>query len=172
VRAAPAGRSWPPQPVSSDERPRREIRPRIYAAFDFAMAAVYALLLVQAPTRHAGQAALLWTLVGAVVLAGAGMLWRSKWGWRAAVTGCALLLAVAVVVLVLILLSASFLAGVYGAMGRGAATVALLAGALVIEVCGLLPAFQLKFLFTRAGRRHYGQPAANAARAPRAEPVG
>jgi len=160
-----AGRQWPPRSAPEADgataqatRRRREIRPFIYAGFDFAMAALYAVLLTQAPTRHAGQAAILWSTVAAVVLAGAGMLWRSRWGWRAAVTGCALLLAIAVVILVLILLSASFLAGVYGSMGRGAAMMALLAGALVIEVCGLLPAFQLKFLLTRAGRRYFGRP--------------
>jgi hypothetical protein len=119
------------------------------------MAAVYAALLTQAPTRHVEHAVLLWGAVAAVLVAGAGMLWRSRWGWRAAVAGCAILLLLAVVLLVLILLSASFLAGVYGSMGRGAASTALLVGALVLELVGLLPAFQLKFLFTRAGRRHY-----------------
>ncbi len=118
------------------------------------MAAAYAIVLSMFPTRHAEHAVLLWSVVGALGLAGAGMLWRSRWGWRAAVVGCALLLLVVVVLLVLILLSASFLAGVYGAMGRGAATIAVLAGALVIQFLGLLPAFQLKFLMTRAGRRH------------------
>jgi hypothetical protein len=147
-----AGREWPP---SSHAPSRREIRPFIYAAFDLAMAVVYALLITQSPTRHAGHSLLLWSMVAAVLVAGAGMLWRSRWGWRAAVAGCVALLAVTVAILILILLSASFLAGVYGSMGRGAATVAILAGALAIEVCGLLPAFQLKFLLTRAGRRHY-----------------
>ncbi len=161
---ASKGRSWPPasSPAEGPPGPRRDIRPFLYAGFDFAMAGVYALLMIQAPTRHPAHAALLWGTVVAVALAGVGMLWRSRWGWRAAVTGCTALLAIAVVVLVLILLSASFLSGVYGSMGRGAAMMALLAGALVIEVCGLLPAFQLKFLFTRAGRRLYGQPIAEA----------
>ena len=162
---ASKGKSWPPasSPVEvPGPSARRDIRPFLYAGFDFAMAGVYALLMIQAPTRHAGQAALLWGTVGAVVLAGVGMLWRSRWGWRAAVAGCTALLVIAVVILVLILLSASFLSGVYGSMGRGAAMMALLAGALVIEVCGILPAFQLKFLFTRAGRRLYGQPIAEA----------
>lgn len=161
---AAKGRSWPPasSPGDAPAPARRDIRPFLYAGFDFAMAGVYALLMTQAPTRHPGQAALLWGTVVAVALAGVGMLWRNRWGWRAAVTGCTALLVIAVVILVLILLSASFLSGVYGSMGRGAAMMALLAGALVIEVCGLLPAFQLKFLFTRAGRRLYGQPIAEA----------
>jgi hypothetical protein len=153
-----SGHEWPPAAGPA----RREIRPFIYAGLDFAMAIIYALLLTQAPTRHVSGAAVMWTTVVAVVLAGAGMLWRSRWGWRAAVAGCALLLAAAIIILILLLLSASFLAGVYGAMGRGAATMALLVGALVIELCGLLPALQLKFLLTRAGRRHYGVAAETA----------
>ena len=119
---ASKGRSWPPasSPAEGPPGPRRDIRPFLYAGFDFAMAGVYALLMIQAPTRHPAHAALLWGTVVAVALAGVGMLWRSRWGWRAAVTGCTALLVIAVVVLVLILLSASFLSGVYGSMGRGA----------------------------------------------------
>lgn len=160
---AASGKHWPPAaPVTA--RSGREVRPYIYAGFDFAAAAVYSVvLLVLAPTRHPLHATLLWSAVAAVALAGAGMLWRNRWGWRIAAAGCALLLLLAIVLLVLILLSASFLAGVYGSMGQGAAMMALLAGALVIELIALLPAFQLKFLLTRAGQRHYARPAGRSA---------
>ena len=60
-------------------------------------------------------------------------------------------------VVALLVMSASFLSGVYGSMGKGAAMFALLGAALVIELCGILPALQHKFLMTRAGRRHFGQ---------------
>lgn len=143
-----------PEPASAT-RARREVRPIVYAALDFLFAAIYAGLVLQVPNRHGWANALLWGTVVAVVLAGAGMLWRSPWGWRAAAAGCGALLVLAVTLLVLLLLSASFLSGVYGSMGKGAAMFALLGGALVIELLGLLPAFQLKFLMTRAGRRHY-----------------
>lgn len=138
-------------------RRARERRPYIYAGFDFGFAALYAVLLSQVPTRHGLHGALLWSTVAAVVLAGAGMVVKNRWGWRLAVAGCGALLLVTVALLVLVLLSASFLSGVYGSMGQGAAMMALLAGALIIEVCGILPAFQLKFLMTRAGRRWFGQ---------------
>ena len=144
-------------PAVGQGRRARERRPYIYAGFDFAFAGLYAFLLVQMPTRHGLHAALLWSTVAAVVLAGAGMVVRNRWGWRVAVAGCGALLLVTVVLLVLILLSASFLSGVYGSMGQGAAMMAILAGALIVELCGLLPAFQLKFLRTRAGRRWFGQ---------------
>lgn len=141
----------------ADAPRRRDLRPLIYCAFDFVFAVVYALLVSEVPNRHPAANALLWSTVVAVALAGVGMLVRNRWGWRASVAGCGLLLVVTVALLVLLLLSASFLSGVYGSMGKGAALFAVLGGALVIELCGLLPAFQLKFLMTRAGRRHFGK---------------
>ena len=135
----------------------REVRPYIYAGFDFAFALIYAGLVLQAPSRHGMSNVLLWGTVAAVVVAGAGMLWRNRWGWRVAAAGCGLLLMLTAVLLALVLASASFLSGVYGSMGRGAAVFALLGGALIVELCGILPALQLKFLMTRAGRRHYGR---------------
>ena len=144
-----------PPPAAAPAAARRETRPFIYAGLDFLFAALYAGLVTQVPNRHGWANALLWGTVVAVALAGAGMLWRTRWGWRAAAAGCAVLLVLTVTLLVLLLLSASFLSGVYGSMGQGAAMFAILGGALVIELCGLLPAFQLKFLLTRAGRRHY-----------------
>ena len=166
-RAQPGGRAAAKAPAPPDEAPAgpatgrgrraRERRPYIYAGFDFGFAALYAFLLSQVPTRHGLHGALLWSTVGAVVLAGAGMLVRNRWGWRVAVAGCGALLLVTIALLVLVLLSASFLSGVYGSMGQGAAMMAILAGALIIELCGLLPAFQLKFLMTRAGRRWFGR---------------
>jgi hypothetical protein len=154
---AASGKQWPPAAAQPAPPPpsRREVRPYIYAGLDFAMAVLYALMLLQVPTENALHAALLWSMVGAVAVAGAGMLVRNRLGWWAAAAGCALLIAVAILLLVLIVMSASFLAGVYGSMGRGAAMISLAAGALIIELVGLLPAFQLKFLRTRAGRRHF-----------------
>ncbi len=145
------------EPAAPERPRRRDRRPAIYAGFDFAFGAFYGFLLGQVPTRHATGGALLWSTVAAMVLAGAGMLVRNRWGWRIAVAGCGALLVVTVALLVLVLFSASFLAGVYGSMGRGAAVMAVLAGAVIVELCGLLPAFQLKFLMTRAGRRSFGQ---------------
>jgi hypothetical protein len=54
-----------------------------------------------------------------------------------------------------LLASAAFLAGVYGAFGKAAASGALIAVALVIEVVALLPIVQVKYLMSRAGRRVY-----------------
>jgi hypothetical protein len=152
--SAASGKQWPP-PAGSPASLAREVRPYIFAGFDFAMALIYTLLLLQVSTRHTGHAILLWSMVGGAALAGVGMLLRNRWGRRAGILGCAVLIAVTVLLLILILASASFLSGVYGSMGQGGAMMALLAGAFIIELVGLLPAFQLKFLMTRAGRRYF-----------------
>jgi hypothetical protein len=142
-----------------EARPRRrEIRPYIYAAFNFFFLIVYFVLFTKvAPSRHASASAIGYLMMLSVVVMGAGVLVRNRWGWRASVAGCAALLILALVLFVLILMSAGFLAGVYGAFGKAASMFALVAAALVIELVALLPAFQLKFLLTRSGRRWFGQ---------------
>jgi hypothetical protein len=133
-----------------------EIRPFIYAALDFFMAALYAVLLFGViPSRDGWVQVLCALLVAAPVVMGAAMLVRRSWSFWLGVAGCVFLLGLAVLFLVLTLTSAAFLAGVYGAFGRAASMFALLAAALVIELVALLPVFQLKFLMTRAGRRWF-----------------
>lgn len=136
----------------------RDPRPLFYAGFDFLMAIAYAIVVIWiAPTRHVLGNVLLWGMVVTVTAMGAGTLWRSRWGWRLAAGACGLLLLLEVALLALIVSSAAFLAGVYGAFGRGAALMALMAALLTIQGVALLPALQLKFLMTRAGRRRYGR---------------
>jgi hypothetical protein len=60
-----------------------------------------------------------------------------------------------ILLIIRVLVSAAFLAGVYGAFGKAAATSALIGVALVIEVVALVPLFQVKYLMTRAGRRAF-----------------
>jgi hypothetical protein len=140
----------------------RDPRRFIYAGLDFGFGLLYAVLfLAVIPNRVPSAAALLWSLVAAVVIMGGAMVAGrrgGRWAWRSAVGAAALLLVLTVVLLIAILMSAAFLSGVYGAFGRAASTFSLLAAALVIELVALLPAFQLKFLMTRAGRRAFGLP--------------
>jgi cation transport ATPase len=137
--------------------PRRDIRRYLYASVDIVMAIVYVMILSAGLTsQHASTNTMLWALVALVLVLGACMFVRNKWSWRVAVGACGAILIMAVVMLVLILMSAAFLSGVYGAFGKAASTFALLAAALIIELIALLPAFQLKYLLTRAGRRSFG----------------
>ena len=131
----------------------------IYAVLDLVMASLYAVVLFGLiPSRHGWVQALSALLVVAAGAMAASMLVRRPWSWWAGVAACTAQLLLAVAFLVLTLLSAAFLAGVYGSFGQAAAALSLLAAALVIELIALLPAFQLKFLMTRAGRRCFGRP--------------
>ena len=131
-------------------------RPWIYGTLDGVFLLVYfAMVTVIMPSRHWSGALLQWFLVVAVGLAGIGSFVRRPWGWRLAVVGCVLLLLCELALLVLLLMSASYLAGVYGSFGQAASALALVVAALSIELIALLPAFQLKYLLGRAGRRAY-----------------
>ena len=143
---------------ASEPEPRRDVRSYIYSGCDALLVVLWSVLLSTAlANRHGWAAALLWSLVFFGVVMAAGMLVPNRWGWRAAAAGCVGLLVVWLVVVVTLILSAAYLAGVYGAFGRGAAMGTLAIGALSIQLIALVPALQLKYLLTRAGRRHFGQ---------------
>lgn len=141
-------------------RPGQDARPFIYAALDFFMAAIYGFVLfVAIPNRHAWAELLGGLVVLSPLVMGVAMLLRRTWtgSWWLGVIASAVLLVLALVMLALTLASAAFLAGVYGAFGRAASMLTLVAAALIIELVALLPAFQLKYLMTRAGRRAFGK---------------
>ncbi len=153
ARAASEGE--PEAPTSAPRR--RDLRPYIYAGFDALSAIVWALLVAtKMPNRHGWATLLLWGMVAMPVVMGAAMLVRRRWGWRAGAIACAALLVAWLVLVVVLLMTASFLSGVYGGFGQAAAMGSALAALLSLEVIALLPALQLKYLMTRAGRRHFG----------------
>jgi hypothetical protein len=130
----------------------------IYAACDLLFAVVYAVVFTRlVPAYRAGPMLFCWALVVVVAIMGVGMLVRGKWGWRLAVGACGTMLALELLLLVLMITAAAFLAGVYGSFGRGGAGMTVLIALLSFEVIALLPALQLKFLLTRAGRRAFGK---------------
>lgn len=131
-------------------------RPLIYGTLDGIFLLLYlAMATAIMPSRQFSSALLQWFLVFSVGLAGLGTWVRRPWGWKLAVVGCAMLLLCELILLVLLLISASYLAGVYGSFGQAASALALVVAALSIELVALLPAFQLKYLLSRAGRRAY-----------------
>jgi hypothetical protein len=123
---------------------------RVYGALDLLFASVYAYVgLVLAPSRLAWFTAALCAVVGLLGAAGVALLVGGT-GRAARVLGmvaCSVLLAFAVAVIALLVGSTAFLFGVYGALGRGIGVLSIVAAALVLEVCGLLPLFQLAFHF-------------------------
>jgi hypothetical protein len=138
----------------------RDLRRWIYGGLDALFAAVYAIAIWKViPNRLPSAAAHLWMFPLATLVMAAGTLLGTRRGWWIAVVGGSAVLLAMVLLIVRILISAAFLAGVYGAFGKAAATFALVMVALVIELVALLPIVQIKYLMTRTGRRAYGMPA-------------
>lgn len=79
-----------------------------------------------------------------------------RWGWLGVVVAGAAMLLWTVGIIIVLLVTASFLSGVYGAFGKAASSMALLTIAFVIQFAATLPALQLKWAMTRAGRRAFG----------------
>jgi hypothetical protein len=149
----------PTRPPADREIGDRDVRRWIYAGLDVVFAAIYALAIWRVvPNRLPSAAAHLWTFPVASAAMAAGMLLGGRRGWWLAVGAGSLALLSIAALIVRIAISAAFLAGVYGAFGRAAATFALVMIALVIELVALLPIVQVKYLMTRAGRRALGMP--------------
>jgi hypothetical protein len=162
--AAPAAPTRPTAPapvrVSRVSRTSRDVRRWIYGVLDVVFAVVYAVAIWKViPNRLPSAAVHLWSFPLATLAMGAGMLHGHARGWWIAVIAGSAVLLSTFVLIVRIAISAAFLAGVYGAFGKAAATFALVMIALVIELVALLPIAQVKYLLTRAGRRAYGMPA-------------
>jgi hypothetical protein len=140
---------------------KRDIRPYIYLALNqiFAIAYFYTVIAV-IPNRLPSAKAHLYAvpiIMQIVALAQASIFVPSlrKVGRTIVVVGLSLLLALTVLLIARVLISAAFLSGVYGAFGKAAASTALMGVAIVIEVVGLLPLFQIRYMQSRAGRRAY-----------------
>jgi hypothetical protein len=125
------------------------MRARGYGALDLGFAALYAYLgFVVAPSRALAFQLTLGAVAGMLALAGVALLAlgdESHLARRLGMVACGSLLGFTATVLILLVASSAFLFGVYGAIGRGIGLLALVAAALVIELCGLLPFFQLRF---------------------------
>lgn len=136
---------------------RRDIRRWIYGGLDLAFAAFYALVLWKLiPARMPSAQLHLWSFPLIAVVMAIGTLLGNARGWWIAVISGSLMLLSAFALIARLVMSAAFLAGVYGAFGRSAATVSLLVIAIVLELVALLPIVQVKYLMTRAGRRAHG----------------
>ena len=140
-----------------DTRVNRDIRRWIYVGLDLAFATLYVIAIWKViPNRLASAQVHLWSFpVATVAMAVGTSLDNPRGWWIAVVAGSAALLST-ILLIVRILISAAFLAGVYGAFGKAAATFALVVVALAVELVALLPIVQVKYLITRAGRRAYG----------------
>jgi hypothetical protein len=120
---------------------------RLYGALDVMFAAIYVVVGVWiVPSRSAAWNVCVLGAAALLAAAGVGLLVRARWGRAVAFAACGVLLAVAAVALIGLVASSAYLWGVYGALGRGFAIVAIAVAALVVQMFALLPLFQLRFL--------------------------
>lgn len=146
-----------PSPRGAAAVPRPDSRRWIYAALALVLALVQVLcLLFVIPNRLPSAAVHLWSFPVFTAAMGAGALLGRRAGWWVGVLAGSAVFASVILVIVRILISAAFLAGVYGAFGKAAATFSFVAIALIVEAVLLLPILHVKFLMSRAGRRAYG----------------
>ncbi len=131
-------------------------RLRIHGALDLAFAALYAYLgFAVAPGRALAWNLALSTVILLLAASGVALVAGVKAARPLAVATHALLLAFCATTVALLVAGAAYLRGVYGALGQGAAWVSLVAAALVVELCGLLPIFQLRLLLGAEAKRHF-----------------
>jgi hypothetical protein len=121
--------------------------PRIFGSIDLVAALVVLLgVFVGLPAR--------WWVVDvpaigvATLLAGAGvgLVGGFAWGERAARLASMVTLALGLVLVATLAMTASYLSGVYGAVGRGGAVILTLVAALALPYLVALPASQLLWL--------------------------
>jgi len=139
----------------------RDLRPYIYLAIDQIFALAYFYVVIAAiPNRLPTAKINLYAvpvLMQLVALGAATIFVPSlrRIGWWVVVIGHSLILLVTIVLITRVLISAAFLSGSYGAFGKAASMTALMGVAIVVEVVGLLPLFQVNYMMRRAGRRAY-----------------
>jgi hypothetical protein len=85
------------------------------------------------------------------VAAGAGLLGGARWGRMVAMVASTLALGVGLLTASTLAVTASWLSGVYGPVGKGGAVILVLVAALVLPYAVVLPALEL--LWLRGGRR-------------------
>ena len=119
----------------------------MFGAFDIATAILlYVGVFEGLPTRHwlvDGGAALLIALFTA---AGVGLVANTPWALRAALAASVVSLVLGLSVVSTLALTASYLAGIYGAVGRGGALILGLLAALGLPYLVAIPLAQLAWL--------------------------
>jgi hypothetical protein len=144
-------------PFDPKAKRQRDARRWIYGGIALVIAIVQMVCVIGViPNRLPSAAQLLWTFPILTMAMALGTLSGHRMGWWVSViAGGALMLSV-MLVIVRILISAAFLAGVYGAFGKAAATFSFVAIALIAQVVALIPMFHIRWLMSRRGKRAYG----------------
>ena len=92
---------------------------------------------------------------GLLVVAGVALLGGFHAARSIAITASSALLGFCLTVVALLVAGAAYLRGIYGPLGQGMAWTSLLVAAVLLELFGLLPLFQLRLLFRADVKRHF-----------------
>jgi hypothetical protein len=137
--------------------PKPDVRRWIYGVADIVFTIGYLWVFTALLHNRFGWArAILYILPLCTLVMAIGTLVSGRGGWIATIAGGAGMLLWTVGFIILLLVTASYLAGVYGAFGKAAASGAILSTAFVVQFAATLPALQLKWAMTRGGRRAFG----------------
>jgi hypothetical protein len=156
----PASSSPLPEATVEGGDRRRGVPRRVwvFAALDLLFATLYIGVTRLAHSADGRFEALTVIMGLAVLAAGVGIVVRKPWGWWTSLVGCGVVLLGALTLSVLLAVSVGFLWASFGSIGRGAASMCLIFIALIVECYVLLPAFQVAWLLSPAGRRVAGVP--------------
>jgi hypothetical protein len=125
---------------------------RRYGILNLAFAGLYAALgYGVVPSRHLSFSIGLGIVCVLVGGSGVALVVGARGARAIAMVACCALLAACLLTVGGLALSSAYLMGVYDGFGRGAALVCLAFAALVVELTGLLPLFELRFLVRSPG---------------------
>jgi hypothetical protein len=129
---------------------------RAHGAANIVFASIYAYLgFVQLPSRSRAFTVALAAVVALLAIAGGALVAGLRAARPLAIAAMGLLLAFAATAIALLVAGAAYVRGVYGALGHGVAWVSLVVAALLVELCGILPVVQLRFLYRPDVKRHF-----------------
>jgi hypothetical protein len=103
-------------------------------------------VFVGLPARWAPVDMTACVLVALKLASGGSLVLQSRWAPRVATMGAALALGVGLTLVTALAVTASWLSGVYGPVGRGGAVLWVLVAALALPYLVVLPAVQLLWL--------------------------
>ena len=107
---------------------------------------VYVAVFQGLPARYWPVDAAAAIVLGLFAAAGAGLFWQASWAPKVAWVASAISLALGLLLVATLALTAGFLSGIYGPVGRGGSLILGLAAALALPYLVVIPAAQLVWL--------------------------
>src|SRR5882762_4283303 len=130
----------------TNERSRRVIRVGFGVADLASATLVYIGVFEGLPARYAPVDVAAVAVLALLAAAGAGLLGQASWAPKVAWVASVVSLALGLALVATLALTASYLSGIYGPVGRGGALILGLTAALALPYLVLLPAAQLVWL--------------------------